>query len=321
MKAVIYTGSGDVGVVELRESPLPEPGLQRIRVRVRASALNRADILQRQGKYPAPPGWPADIPGLEYAGEVESLGPEVGRWRIGDRVMGLVGGGAHAEYVVVHEDEAIAVPGGIDLAAAAAIPEAFLTAWDALVTRARVRPGERVLIHAVGSGVGTAAVQLARWLGATTIGTSRRPDKLARAVELGLDEPVDSSGGGFRWSLRAPVDVILDVLGGPAFSENLSALAPRGRLVVLGLLQGSRAEVGLDIILRQRLEVIGSVMRTRTLGERIALTSEFSSRVLPGFEERELKPVVDVTYPFAAIAEAHTAMEQDSNFGKIVLTW
>jgi len=327
MRAIIHTASGDTGVLQLREVPTPEPGPEQVRIRVRAAGLNRADILQRKGRYPAPPGWPADIPGLEYAGEVEKPGPGASRWRVGDRVMGLVGGGAHAESVVVHQDEAIAVPPNLDFTQAAAIPEAFLTAWDALVARGRVKAGERVLIHAVGSGVGTAAVQLARQLGAVSVGTSRSPAKLEQARALGLDESISTAAGdgpGFAPRLSAPVNLILDFLGGPALAENLDALAPRGRLVLLGFLQGPMADLSLEPMLRKRLEVIGSVMRSRVLAERIPLVAEFSERVLPWFAESGpgvVRPIVGATFPFSAIAEAHTAMEQDQNFGKIVLSW
>ncbi|MFN8652605.1 MAG: NAD(P)H-quinone oxidoreductase [Gemmatimonadales bacterium] len=324
MRAVVHTGSGGAEVLSLREVDAPVPGPEQIRVRVKAAGLNRADILQRRGRYPAPPGWPADIPGLEYAGEVDLLGPGARRWRPRDRVMGLVGGGAHAEYVVVHQDEAIAIPSGLSFAQGAAIPEAFLTAWDALVTRGRLAQGERVLIHAVGSGVGTAAVQLAKRLGAVTVGTSRTQVKLDQARALGLDEAINTGSGGFAERLSAPVDVILDVLGGPAFGENLAALAPRGRLVLLGFLQGPKAEVNLDAILRKRLEVVGTVMRTRQLAERVPLVSEFSARVAPWFTgggASAMQAIVGATYPMERIAEAHAAMEQDENFGKLVLTW
>lgn len=324
MRAVVHAGAGGAEVLELRDVEAPLPGPEQIRVRVRAAGLNRADLLQRKGRYPAPPGWPADIPGLEYAGEVDQLGTGARRWRLRDRVMGLVGGGAHAEYVVVHQDEALAVPSGMPFAQAAAIPEAFLTAWDALVTRGRLQAGERVLIHAVGSGVGTAAVQLARRLGATTAGTSRSRAKLDQARAIGLDEAIDTTAGNFASSLSAPVNVILDVLGAPALAENFEALAPRGRLVLLGFLQGSTAEVNLDPILRKRLEIIGSVMRTRSLSERIPLVSEFGARVSPWFTgggAAAIRPVVGESLPFERIAEAHAIMEEDRNFGKVVLLW
>ena len=237
--------------------------------------------------------------------------------------MGLVGGGAQAEYVVVHQDEALAVPDRLSDAEAAAIPEAWLTAWDALTARGRLRSGERVLIHAVGSGVGTAAVQLALLLGAVPVGTSRTADKLVQALALGLVEAIDTGSPGLllRERLSAPVDVILDVLGGPAYGENLDALAPRGRLVLLGFLQGPETQLSLEPMLRKRLEVIGSVMRTRLLAERVPLVRDFSERVLPHFGSGRLRPIVGSTHPMADAAAAHAAMERDENFGKLVLAW
>jgi putative PIG3 family NAD(P)H quinone oxidoreductase len=320
MRAVVYSGAGGPEVISIREVPTPSPGPSQIRVRVRAAGLNRADLLQRRGLYPAPPGWPAEIPGLEYAGEVEAAGDKVTRWRPGDRVMGLVGGGAQAEFVVVHQDEVVAIPARLNPTDAAAIPEAFLTAWDALVARGRVQPGERVLIHAVGSGVGTAAVQLARALGATPSGTSRSAAKVERAREYGLEQGiVTDADGGFRAAVKLPVDVVLDVLGAPALAQNLEILAPRGRLVLLGLLQGARAEVNLEPVLRKRLEIIGSVMRTRGLEERVELVRRFTERVLPLFEQGVLRPVVEASYPLDRLADAHRVMEENRNFGKLVV--
>jgi NADPH2:quinone reductase len=340
MRALTYTGSGGVEVLALAERPDPVPAAHQIRVRVHAVGLNRADILQRRGRYPAPPGWPPDIPGLEYAGAVESVGEGVTRWQPGDRVMGLVGGGAHAEYVVVHETEALPVPGHLGDTEAAAIPEAFLTAYDALVTRGRLTHGEGVLIHAVASGVGTAAVQLAKVLGAIVLGTSRSPDKLERLAGLGLDLGIDTSGGSFRDQITLPVHLILDVLGGPALQDNLALLEPRGRLVLLGFLQGSLVpEADLNPILRKRLEIIGTAMRTRGLEERAALIAEFAGRVLPLFgphfrddspmlsmshpeqSEAVLRPVVHGVFPMAEAAAAHEAMEGNGTVGKVILAW
>jgi putative PIG3 family NAD(P)H quinone oxidoreductase len=322
MRAIIYTAAGGIEVIQLRDVPDPKPGPGQILVRVRAAGLNRADIHQRRGTYPAPPGWPADIPGLEYAGEVESTGPQVTRWSAGDRVMGLVGGGAHADRVVVHQDEALPLPPGMSFTDGAAIPEAFLTAYDALQVRARLAAGERVLIHAVASGVGTAATQVAHLLGAgTVLGTSRTAAKLERAREYGLDVPVLSPGSALVQAIGQPVDIILDVLGGPSFAENLALLAPRGRLVLLSFLQGSQATADLSAILRKRLEVIGTVMRTRTLNERVELIRLFQDHVLPGFVDGRLRPVVGAVHSMAEIAAAHQAMEQDKTFGKVVLVW
>src|SRR3954463_8957004 len=256
MRAVIYEGAGGPEVITIGEVPKPEVGKDHIRVKVHAAGLNRADLIQRRGQYPAPHGWPANIPGLEYAGEVEAIRPGVTRWRVGDRVMGLVGGGAQAEHVVVHQDEVLPIPAGLSFAEAAAIPEVFLTAYDALVTRGRLEAGERVLVHAVGSGVGTAAAQIAKHLGATVLGTSRSADKLARATVYGLDTGIDTSQSGFRDAVGDPVDVVLDVLGGPAFADNLLVRAPRGRLVLLGMLAGSRTTADLGPVLRKRLEII-----------------------------------------------------------------
>ncbi|MGH7509816.1 MAG: NAD(P)H-quinone oxidoreductase [Gemmatimonadales bacterium] len=326
MRAVIYEGAGGPEVITIGKVPKPEVGKDHIRVRVHAAGLNRADLLQRRGQYPAPHGWAANIPGLEYAGEVEAVRPGVTRWRVGDRVMGLVGGGAQAEFVVVHQDEALPIPAGLSYAEAAAIPEAFLTAYDALVTRGRLQAEERVLIHAVGSGVGTAAAQIAKHLGATVLGTSRSGEKIARALVYGLDVGIDTSRTAFRDAVGEPVNVVLDVLGGPAFDDNLAVLAPRGRLIMLGFLAGSRIEGDLSPILRKRLEIIGTVMRTRELEERIPLVREFAERVLPLFEPRRdggapLRPVLERTYPVTQLADAHRVLESNATFGKIVAVW
>ena len=318
MRAAIYHDAQ----VLLEERPAPMPMAGQILVRVHASALNRADILQRKGNYPAPSGWPADIGGLEYAGAVEALGPDVTRWKVGDRVMGLVGGGGHAEYVAVHQDEALAVPAPLSWSDAAAIPEAFLTAWDALTTRGHLQRGERVLLHAAGSGVGTAAVQIARQLGATVLGTSRSAEKLVRLKGLGLDVGIDTSARGFREQIADPVDLIVDPLGAPALPDNLALLAPLGRLVLLGFLQGSLAkEVELGLILRKRLTVVGTVMRARSLEERRAIAGEYRDHLRPLFERGLLKPVVGAVVPMLDIAAAHATMEKNETFGKVVLTW
>src|SRR3954471_10679874 len=325
MRAVIYSGAGGPEVISIGEVPKPEVRPEHIRVRVHAAGLNRADLIQRRGQYTPPPGWPADIPGLEYAGEVEAV-RGASRWKVGDRVMGLVGGGAQAEYVVVHQDEVLPIPAGLSFAEAAAIPEAFLTAYDALVTRGRLQAGDRVLIHAAGSGVGTAAAQIAKHLGATVLGTSRSGDKLARALVYGVDIGIDTTQTPFRDAVGDPVHVVLDVLGGPAFADNLAVLAPRGRLILLGFLAGGATEADLGPILRKRLEVIGTMMRIRGLEERIPLVREFAQRMLPLFESRSdqgarLRPVLERTYPMTQLADAHRVLEGNATFGKIVVTW
>lgn len=320
MRAAIYAGAGGPEVIRFDAVAVPEVGPRQIRVRIAAAGLNRADVLQRLGQYPAPPGAPAHIGGLEYAGLVLEVAPGVTRWRVGDRVMGLVAGGAFAEQVVVHEDEALAMPNGMSAIDAAAIPEAFLTAWDALVHRGKLVAGERALIHAVASGVGTAAVQLVRLLGGTSAGTSRTAAKLERCVALGLDEPIDTRTGGFAVRLHAPVDVILDMLGASAFNENVAALAPRGRLVLVGFLAGARGDLDLAPLMRKRIEVIGTTMRPRLVPERILLAADFREHVLPHFGTA-LRPVVGATFSMLELGAAQQAMARDETFGKVVLVW
>lgn len=321
MRAVIFDGAGGPEVIRIGEVPKPAVAPGQVRVRVHAAALNRADLMQRRGHYPAPTGWPSEIPGLEFAGEVEAVRDDVSRWDIGDRVMGLMGGGAQAEYVVVHEDELIPIPAGLDYAHAAAIPESFLTAYDALSVRAQLRSGERVLIHAVGSGLGTAAAQIAGRMGATVIGTSRSADKLARATVFGVDQGIDASGGSFRDAVHEPVNVVLDVLGGRALADNLAVLAPRGRLILLGLLAGRIGQIDLDLVLRKRVEVIGTVMRTREADERAALAREFTDVMVPLFEHGVLRPVVDRVIRMSEVPAAHAALERNETFGKLVAVW
>ena len=326
MKAIVITRPGGAEVLEMRDKPKPEPGDGQIRVRVRASALNRADIFQRQGNYPVPPGAPADISGMEYAGEVDALGPSAMMWKIGDRVMGLVGGGGHAEFLCVHEREAVPVPRGLSWEEAAAIPEAFLTAYDALYRQLDLRMGETVLIHAVASGVGTAGLQLARAGGATVVGTSRSPAKLERAREFGLDVMVDASSGSWVERIDAAIGsegihAILDLVGGAYLAGNLRVLAHRGRMIIVGLTSGSRAELDMGVVLRKRLTMIGTVLRARPLEEKIALARDASERLIPLFDAGKLRPVVDRVFSFAEIRKAHELMESNGTFGKIVLRW
>ncbi len=326
MRAVIITRPGGPEVLEVQERPMPEPGIGQIRVRVRASALNRGDMLQRQGNYPVPPGVSAEISGMEYAGEVDALGPAVTLWKVGDRVMGIVGGAGHAEYLCVHEREAISVPKALSWENAAAIPEVFLTAYDALFNRLELRTGETVLIHAVGSGVGTAALQLARLAGASVVGTARSAGKIERAKELGLDLGIDVLQGDWATQVEAAigadgVNAVLDLVGGNYLDGNLRVLVSRGRIVVVGLTAGAVTPFNMGVLLRKRLTIIGTMLRGRPLEEKIALAREFSDRIIPLFESGRLKPVVDRVFPFGEIRAAHVLMASNDTFGKIVLRW
>lgn len=326
MKAVIITRPGGPEVLEVQERLKPEPGVGQIRVRVHASALNRADLMQRAGHYPVPPGVPADIAGMEYAGEVDALGPSASLWKVGDRVMGIIGGAGHAEFLCVHEREAIPVPRALSWEEAAAIPEAFLTAYDALFRQVDLRMGETVLIHAVASGVGTAGLQLARAAGATVVGTSRSARKLERAKELGLDVAVDASKGDWVEGIaaaigREQIHAVLDLVGGDYLDGNLRVLAHRGRLIIVGLTAGSRAELDMGTHMRKRLKIIGTVLRSRSLEEKIALAREGAAHVIPLFDAGKLRPVVDRVFSFGEIRAAHELMQSNETFGKIVLRW
>jgi putative PIG3 family NAD(P)H quinone oxidoreductase len=326
MKAVIITRPGGPEVLEVQERPKPEPGLGQIRVRVRASALNRADLMQREGNYPVPAGVSADISGMEYTGEVDSLGASATLWKTGDRVMGIIGGAGHAEFLCVHEREAMPVPKGMSWEDAAAIPEVFLTAYDALFNRLALRTGETLLIHAVGSGVGTAALQIARAAGARVVGTARSADKLGRAKKLGLDVGIDASRGDWPAQVEAAigaqrVHAVVDLVGGNYLEGNVRVLALRGRIVVVGLTGGATAPFNLGVLLVKRLTIVGTTLRGRPLEEKIAVTRDLSEHILPLFDAGRLKPVVDRVFAFDEIRAAHKLMESNETFGKIVLAW
>ena len=332
MRAIVITQPGGPEVLELRVVPTPEPGPGQVRVRIRACAVNRADLLQRAGGYPAPPDCPADIPGLEIAGEIDAVGAGAVDWQVGDRVFGIVGGGAYAEAIVVHGRTLARMPEGLDFTDAAAVPEAFLTAYDAMVLQGGLSAGETVLVHAVGSGVGTAAVQIARAIGARAIGTARTIDKVSRAAALGLapgdgivPERGDAGAPRFADRVRAltggrGADVVLELVGGAYLPESLAAMAERGRLVLVGLLAGARAELDLGLILRRRLRVFGTVLRARPLEEKIASAQVLARHLVPLVASGALRPVVDRVIPFEQAAEAHAYVASNEGFGKVVLT-
>jgi NADPH:quinone reductase len=324
MRAIAIREAGGPEVLELREVPQPVPGPREVLVRVRATAVNRADLLQRAGRYPAPAGVVPDIPGLEYAGVVAATGTAVTRWNAGDRVMGLVGGGSYADYIVTHEDEAVAIPSLLPFTAAAAVPEAFITAHDALVTQMRLGRGETLLIHAVGSGVGTAGLQLARALGVRVIGTQRSAWKLERATGLGLDAAIETDGSAFADAVleqtgRSGVNGILDLVGGHYLAGNLRCIAVRGRIVIVGLVAGARHELDMRALLSRRATIIGTVLRSRSIEERIAVARAFEAGVIPLLERGTVAPVVDTILPLAEARCAHELVAENRNFGKVVL--
>ena len=314
-------------MLEIHDVPRPLPRENEVLVRVRASALNRADLLQREGRYPAPPGAPTNIPGLEIAGEVADLGPGSSAWTVGDRVFGIIGGGGNAQFAVIRETELARIPESLSWEQAAAVPEAFITAHDALFTQAQLRAGELVLVHAVGSGVGLAAVQLARAFGARSFGTARTPDKVERAQQLGLDagmpigaDPVTMVPVVRGWSGDRGVDVALDLVGGAYLPASVECMAMRGRIVLVGLLAGRAATLNLGAVLTRRLVIRGTVLRTRGADEKAAATAAFARDVIPLLARGAVVPVVDRTFPLEEIAKAHALLESNETFGKVVLT-
>jgi putative PIG3 family NAD(P)H quinone oxidoreductase len=326
MKAVVFTGKGGPEVVEVREVPDPVPGRGEVLIRVRAAAMNRADLLQRRGLYPPPRGYREDVPGLELAGEVAALGEGATGWKPGDRVMAIAAGEAQAELAVAHERMLVRVPDGLSWEQAGAVPEAFVTAHDALFTIGGLRPGWTVLIHAAGSGVSTAAIQLARAAGATCIGTSRTAEKLEKARALGLDHGIRVGADEPRFADEVKritggrgAPLILDFVGASYAAENLAALAGGGRIVVIGTMGGPRAAVDLGLLMRSRGSIVGTVLRPRPIEEKIRATQDFAREVLPLLAAGKVKPVVDAALPLARAREAHERMEKNDSFGKIVL--
>lgn len=325
MRAIRMGRPGPPEVLEIVELPCPRPAAGEVRVRVVASGVNRADLLQRLGRYPVPPGYPEDIPGMEFSGTVDAVGQEVDPAWMDRAVMGITGGGAYAEYVVADVGELVPVPVGVERVTAAAIPEAFMTAFDAVFLQADLGTEEWLLVHAVGSGVGTAAVQLALRAGARVLGTSRTASKLRAAEALGMSRGVAGNDAWPDAVLEATagrgVDVVLDLVGGPYLGGNQRVVREGGRHVVVGIPGGTKAEIDLGLLMRKRATLRGTVLRSRSLEEKVALARAFERDVLPGFVDGSLRPVVDRVFAAGDVVDAHRYMEANRNFGKILLRW
>ncbi len=324
MRAVVIHEGGRLSV---EDRPIPEPTAEQVLVRVHGAGINRADLLQRAGRYPAPPGVPADIPGLEFSGVVEAAGADVCGLHAGDRVMGIVAGGGQAEYLVTEESLCSRVPDNLDLVEAGGVPEAFITAQDAMVTQAGLHPGGRVLVHAVASGVGTAALQLACALGATVIGTSRTAEKLDRAKELGLHHAFPVPGGFDPPALArqiveesgGPVDVVVDLVGGPYLGVDVAAAAAKGRIVIVGVIAGGRSELDMLTLMGKRLTIRGTVLRSRPTHEKAEATHAFAGHALPLLTAGTVRPVIEEVVPVADVERAYGLVAADATFGKVVL--
>ena len=327
MKAIALARFGGPEVLELVERPTPAPGPGEVLVEVEAAGVNRPDLLQREGRYPPPPGV-TDIPGLEVAGRVVEVGPPgawPSRWQKGDRVCALVAGGGYAEYCVVPQPQCLPIPRGLDVVSAAAIPETFFTVWTNVFERGRLQPGQTLLVHGGAGGIGTTAIQLGRAFGATVIATAGAPDRCEACLRLGASHAIDYRTEDFVARVREitagrGVDLVLDIVGGPYLARNLEVLARDGRLLQIGLMGGARAEISLGPILQRRLWITGSTLRPRSVEEKGLIARALESRVWPLVERGEVRPLVHATFPLARAADAHRLMESGGYVGKIVLT-
>ena len=322
MRAVVITEYGGPEVLTLTEVPEPVPGPDEILVRAAHSACNRADTLQRRGAYPDPAKREYEILGLEYAGVVEAIGERVTTWHVGDRVMGIESGACYAELLTTHERQALPVPANISLADAAAIPEVFLTAWDALVVQGGLTSGRWALVHAGASGVGTAGIQIAKAIGAR-IAVTCSAGKMQACRDLGADVVLERSPSDWAAELQAAVpagvDTILDVIGGDEANRNLSIIAQRGTLVQVGLMGGAKTPINIGLIMAKRAHWIGTTLRSRPIEEKATVCRRFAAEMIPLFESGALRPVIDSRYRLADIADAHRHMENNANVGKILL--
>jgi NADPH2:quinone reductase len=324
MRAVVLEEYGGPEVLRIRDVPDPEPGPDEVLVDIRSTALNRADVLQRMGLYPQPGGRGAhEIPGLEFAGVVVARGARAALWPLGAEVMGITAGGGYAQRIAVHERQVAAVPASVALSDAGALPEVWITAFDALVAQGGLAPGGAALVHAGASGVGTAAIQIAKALGATVVVTASA-GKLASCVALGADRAVDYATEDFAEAARAAtggrgVDVVLDVIGGDYLDADLAALALGGRIVQVGTMGSGKAAINLGMLMTKRASLVGTVLRPRPIEEKIAVTQRFAREVLPWFDRGLCRPVIDRRFPLEEIAEAHRVLESNTTVGKIVI--
>jgi putative PIG3 family NAD(P)H quinone oxidoreductase len=324
MRVVTAPGPGGPEVLTLSTGPVPAPGPGEVLIRVAAAGVNRPDVLQREGKYPPPPG-ASPVLGLEVAGTIAALGPDVTTWAVGDPVCALLAGGGYAEYAVAPAAQCLRVPEGLSLIEAAAVPETFFTVWANVFQRGRLQAGESFLVHGGTSGIGTTAIQLAHAFGARVFATAGSDEKCAACRDLGADVAINYRTADFVDVVKTEtqgqgVNVILDMVGGPYVQRNLKALAVEGRLVQIAFLQGSRQEIDLMPLMLKRLTLTGSTLRSRSVEEKGAIARELEARVWPLLASGRVKPVIHATFPLDQAAEAHRLMESSRHVGKIVLT-
>lgn len=320
MKAIIITKSGGPEVLQLQDRPIPKPDFYEVLIKVKAAGLNRPDIIQRQGKYPAPDGVPSDIPGLEVAGVVEACGAGDGRWQIGDKVCALLGGGGYSEYVVADGRHCLPIPKEWSFVEAASLPETIFTVWHNVFERGNLQAGERLLVHGGTSGIGITAIQLAHAWGARVVATAGSLEKCAACEALGAEITINYKAQDFVQVLQTQgVDVILDMVGGDYIAKNLSILNPDGRLVFINAMEGSQGQFNALDLMRRRLTITGSTLRPRDAHFKAKLAASIEKQVWPLLNDGRFKAVIHQTFPISEAAQAHTLLESSKHIGKIVL--
>lgn len=320
MKAIIITEPGSPKVLQIQERPVPVPGDSEVLIRIKAAGVNRPDIMQRKGVYPAPTGVPADIPGLEVSGMIEECGTEVRRWKKGDKVCALLAGGGYAEFVTVDEGQCLPVPEGLDFKEAASLPETVFTVWHNVFQRGLLKAGEHFLVHGGSSGIGITAIQLAKAMGAVVFATAGSDKKCSACVELGADQCVNYKTDDFEAALaESGIDVILDMVGGDYLQKNLSLLRPDGRLVFINAMKGNPTELNVMQIMQKRLSITGSTLRSRETKFKTTLAKEVEDRVWPLIEKGNFKPVIYRSFPLQDASKAHELLESSEHIGKLVL--
>jgi len=324
MTAIEIVRPGDADVLVPASRPVPVPGEGEVLVRVAAAGVNRPDVFQRQGNYPPPKG-ASDIPGLEIAGDIAALGPGVAGWKTGDKVCALVAGGGYAEYCAVPAAQCLPVPGRLTMAEAASLPESFFTVWANIVVRAHIEPGEWLLVHGGSSGIGTAAIQIGKILGARVVVTAGSAEKCKACEVLGADRAINYRAEDFVAAVKEltggkGVNVILDMVGGDYIPRNIEVMAPDARLVFIAFLKGAKAEVNFLPVMLKRLVITGSTLRARPVAEKAAIAAALKEKIWPQIEAGKIKPVVYAAFPLAKANEAHRLMESSAHIGKIVLT-
>jgi putative PIG3 family NAD(P)H quinone oxidoreductase len=324
MRYIDISEYGGPEVMQMKEGPLPDPGKEEVLIRVNAAGVNRPDVMQRQGHYPPPKG-ASPILGLEVAGEVQAIGKEVSAWKVSDRVCALTNGGGYAEYVAVPAGQCLPVPEGLSLEEAAALPETFFTVWTNVFVRARLKPGERFLVHSGGSGIGIAAIQMARALGSKVFTTAGSKEKCAVCRRFGADVAVNYHDQDYVDVLKKVtddqgVDVILDIVGGDYVARNLELAARDGRIVSLSFIKGSRVEIDMMPILLKRLTITGSTLRPRSAAAKADIAEQLRVHIWPLIESKKIKPLISARFPLEDVAESHRLMESNKHIGKIILT-